>query len=414
MIIVNLEKYAEENYYKQPANSPGAASPDNITHARLYYDTFAGANYIQGDFVSSSNSTVEFDNTDVTYTLFKLFTSTDGVTYTERKSFGGTSGKDCVTTAQVLDAADFEDNQIIVKKTIDGIEQLIPYDLGDLITDEGIEVDSAGVEYKFVRGTLCQDNSVFSGKAFFGQILMSEETGLLIGNGLTYYQNGAQGTAISIADFIKRADSAKVSTGLYYLQCQLGTPGSGTNGFVDGLEGTIYNNKFEQSVIPIFGERVINENPVVDTYTIWRIYRPDATHVNIGLNSVTDLRTLTFTNNQLEITDLVCDIDPVPDGIYDITEITQFYITILCSSTSGPASFTDVSVGNVINDLGYSTYVETFNPVLKGYLVVDTMTDPLTYYGTGKVLLRTYDTDWVLADNILSLGYMVTIKANNI
>ena len=229
-----------------------------------------------------------------------------------------------VDDANFLDAADFEDNQIIVKKTIDGVEQLIPYDLQDLITDEGIEVDSAGVEYKFVRGVLCQDNSVFSGKAFFGSIIVNDTTGLLQGVASAYYVNGVEGTRISIADFIKRADSLKVSTGIYYLQCQLGTPGSGTNGFTDGLEGSIYNYKFEQSVIPIFGERII-------TY-----------------------------------------------------------------------------------DEGLELYSQTVNPVLKGYLVVDTITDPLTYYGTGKVLLRTYNTSWVLADNILSLGYMVTIKANNI
>lgn len=417
MIVVELDKYSEESYYKQPANSPTAASPDNITHARLYYNTFAGANYIQGDFVSGSNSTVEFDNSDVTYTLFKLFTSTDGTTYTERKSFGGTSGKDCITTAQVLDAADFEDNQIIVKKTIDGVEQLIPYDLGDLITDEGIEVDSAGVEYKFVRGVLCQDNTVFSGKAFFGLIQVVPETGLLQGVASAYYQNGMTGSEsrITIADFIKRADSAKVSTGIYYLQCQLGTPGSGTNGLADGLEGSIYNYKFEQSVTPIYGERTIDVSGggTVNTYQITLIQRYDATHVRITLNGVADHTALSFPLGQLEIRDLVCDILPLPSGIYDVSSSATTYVEIECNSSSGTGTL--VSATGLLYSFDELQYdAGNINPILKGYLVIDTMTDPTTYYGTGKILLRTYDTSWALADDILSLGYMVTIKANNI
>jgi len=154
MIVVNLEKYAEENYYKQPANSPGAASPDNITHARLYYDTFAGSDYLQGSFVSDNNSTVQFDNSAISDSVFKLFVSTDGTTYTELKTYGGTDGRDEFSSATVLDPADYEDYDVPTKVTVGDVEQFVPKSLTEIIEAGTLSMN----DYYFVRGKLHQDN----------------------------------------------------------------------------------------------------------------------------------------------------------------------------------------------------------------------------------------------------------------
>ena len=250
MITVELDKYAEENYYKQAANSPDADAPDNITHARLYYNTFAGTNYIQGDFVSGSNSTVEFDNTDVDYILFKLFTSTDGTTYTERKSFGGTVGKDCVTSQHLLNAKDITDWYLPVKKT-QGSNDVIVFDsLSNIITGAGVTVTSTGVDYYVCRGLLSQHNNVNSGKAFFGSVLVDIFT-----TGPDYTGNDI--TPISpnqtLATSWSKSLSAKVSTGSYYLQFRQ----SGANGMRIELAGTNNSGKFENFVIPLWETRTI-------------------------------------------------------------------------------------------------------------------------------------------------------------
>ena len=213
MITVELDKYSEENYYKQPANSPIADSPDNVTHARLYYNTFAGSNYIQGDFVSGSNSTVEFDNTDVDYILFKLFTSTDGTTYTERKSFGGTLGKDCVTSQHLLNAKDITDWYLPVKKTQGGNDVIVFDSLSNIITGAGVTVSSTGVDYYVCRGLLSQHNSVNSGKAFFGLVSVDQTTGVYSGSDITPTSSNQ-----TLATSWSKSLSAKVSTGKYYLQ----------------------------------------------------------------------------------------------------------------------------------------------------------------------------------------------------
>lgn len=99
-IVVNLEKLSVDGF-KQPANSVAANTPNNITHAQLRYDNWLSPNLIQGVFVSAANSTVEFTVSDslLVWTNFKLFTSTNGVDYTENKSFGGSSGKDLISSS---------------------------------------------------------------------------------------------------------------------------------------------------------------------------------------------------------------------------------------------------------------------------------------------------------------------------
>lgn len=90
--VINLEKLSNDGY-KQPANDPNESTPDNITHCQLRYNTFTSSYVIQGVAVTGSSSTFEFDITGITYTLFKLYVSTDGTTYTEKKSYGGSLGK---------------------------------------------------------------------------------------------------------------------------------------------------------------------------------------------------------------------------------------------------------------------------------------------------------------------------------
>lgn len=96
--IVNLEKL---NSYglKQPANNPNYITPDNITHAQLRYNDFTSSYVIQGSAVGGANSTFEFTITaNLNYTLFKLFTSTDGTNYTENKTYGGSLGKSILSS----------------------------------------------------------------------------------------------------------------------------------------------------------------------------------------------------------------------------------------------------------------------------------------------------------------------------
>lgn len=93
--VVNLEKLSSAQGYKMPANTPGAVSPDNITHAQLRKSPFADGNLVaQGTAVSGENSTFQFSVADGDADeLLKLYVSTDGSTYTERKTYGGANGK---------------------------------------------------------------------------------------------------------------------------------------------------------------------------------------------------------------------------------------------------------------------------------------------------------------------------------
>lgn len=91
--IHNFEKVSPLGY-KQPANDPNEASPDYITHAQLRYSPFTSSEAIAGSVVSGANSTFSFsiEDAQIAYT-FKMYYSTDGTTYNEDKTFGGSSGK---------------------------------------------------------------------------------------------------------------------------------------------------------------------------------------------------------------------------------------------------------------------------------------------------------------------------------
>lgn len=323
MILVELDKYAEENNYKQPANNPNAASPDNITHARLYYNTFAGSNYIQGSFVPGSNSSVEFDDDGVTYTKYKLFVSTDGTTYTERKSFGGTDGKDCITSQHLLSPLGITNWYLPVKKSQGGNDVVVFDSLSNIITGAGVSVTATGVNYLYCRGVLSQHNSVESGKAFFGSTIVASDTGIIQANIGT--------PEVTIADSFSRTMSSKISTGIYALQFRT----NNANNFVASLAG-FYQYKFEPRVYTVWGSRQVD----------------------------------------------------------------------FVSSGDG--------------DVYYSSNV----PGVKGYLVIDNkeyftgysqdevpVPQSTGYYQAGKVIVKTYNSSWVLADNIIEQGITIEFRA---
>lgn len=91
--IVNLERLDADGK-KIPANNPNYITPSLYPYAQLRYNDFSDSSAVQGSFISGYPNTVEFDLSDVIgYNLFKLYLSTDDVTYTEIVTYGGTDGK---------------------------------------------------------------------------------------------------------------------------------------------------------------------------------------------------------------------------------------------------------------------------------------------------------------------------------
>lgn len=248
MFVYNLEKLSPDGY-KQLAT--------DITHARLYYDDFTGTNFIQGTFLSGSTSIIQFDETGVAFTLFKMFTSTDGVNYTERESFGGDVGTTLISASMILDPNDYSESLPYPKMTvIDGVKVFAP-SAGGTGTVVG-----AGVDYLMCRGRLVQNNVLRSGKAYFGNYGFDAATGIL------NYPNTLS-PELTIADSWSLSLSQKISTGIYALQFRTDN-GSGTvNGFVTAItDPPGYSLRFEQQVYPIWRkyETVFNNDPEILMY----------------------------------------------------------------------------------------------------------------------------------------------------
>ena len=320
MIVIPLEKYSDDGF-KQQANSPTASVPDNITYSRLYYDDFAGSNYVQGVFVPGENSTVEFDNTGIAFVLWKLFVSTDGVTYTERKSYGGTEGKEEPLAGGVIDPATYDDYDIMVKKTILSVEQFVPLTLQELIDQSGTAVTgTGGVDYLYCRGLLSQNNLVNGGKAFFGTCAIDEN------DANHYYSYGINSPEVTVADSYQYTAGAKISTGVYTLQFR--------SDIGAGLAQTFVA---ELLALPV-------SNTVLWETKRWAVYNKH--------------------------------------------------------------TFSDVLDPGV-------TWVTILDNTLVGYVEVDMFSDlAISYYSTGKILIRTFGTDGTTpADDILSAGVTIEIKA---
>jgi len=407
MIIVNLDKYSADGF-KQSANSLVATSPDNITHARLYYDSFTGSDYIQGAFVVGKNSTLEFDNSGVSFTKYKLFESTDGVTYTENKTYGGTEGRDEFNSSLALDPLTYELNDIPVRQTVSGAAVFVPMTINEIVDSSNASMN----DYYFLRGKLFQDNTLYSGRPFFGSVTVNTETAALVGASSTYLQNTAGSISNTISDYIYRTGGSKVSTGIYSIQCQTGsTTGTAVNGMITALNGSQKRYKFENSVWSVYGSRTIGITGQVAA-TISEIQRFSATHIRIKLTGYTAGQYTDFTasiGSDLYIKDLVCDILPLPNGAYELSSVdtSTGYLDFLYDSTSGNGSFTGAT-GNLYT---FWEYGETYVPGLVGYVVLDVNHEPQTYYDTGKLIIKTYNTSWVLTDDILTYGITLTFKA---
>lgn len=97
--IINLQR-TDADGKLIPSNNPNYAIPSYIKYAQLRYNTFSDSYAVQGIFlVTGESSTVQFDlsSVSVSYTLFKLYLSMDGVTYTEDRTYGGTLGRTIFT-----------------------------------------------------------------------------------------------------------------------------------------------------------------------------------------------------------------------------------------------------------------------------------------------------------------------------
>lgn len=403
MIVVNLEKYSDDGF-KQSANSLIAAGPDVVTHARLYYDSFAGVDFIQGAFVNGNNSTVEFDPAGVTFTKFKLFTSTDGTNYTERKTYGGTDGRDELNESFAIDPADFADNQIIVKTTISTIEQFIPIDIDDLLFNIGY---ASSVNY-LLRGKLVQDNSVQSGKAFFGTYTVNPDDGTLIDGTNSNYGNDNR--YMSIATRARRVNSEKVSTGIYSVQFQISSDGIVyINGFVAGVNGTANRLSFFPYVQPVYGKYISGKRIELSSLkSVLEVQRFSATHVRIKLSGVSDHVAYLGIATEIFVSDLVCDLLPIPLGYYTVSSVATTYIDILCNTTSGTGSFVSAT-GILYYAEDGTTFQDNYIDELKGYLVLDVNHAFETYYDVGKLIFKTYNTSWVLTDDIINRGVNINI-----
>ena len=242
MFVYNVEKLNPDGF-KQEAT--------DITHARLYYNDFAGNNYVQGVFVDGSTSTVEFDETGIGYYLFKMFTSIDGVNYIERPSFGGTNGTTLTGAGMILDPEDYTESLPYVKmQVVDGVKRFVPGAGGS-----GVTVGT-GVDYLFVRGRLIQENTIRSGKAFFGGIAVNGDTG-------AYEFPNTLTPELTIADSWSLSRSEKISTGIYALQFQT----DAADQFVDAIANPAGRSYvFEQTTYEVWRKLTPTYNAETEQY----------------------------------------------------------------------------------------------------------------------------------------------------
>jgi len=143
--IVNLDELSPQGYWK-PANTVSAVSPDNVTHAQLRYSPgFDENGVIQGTVVSGENSTFVFSVADEhSAKLFKLYTSTDGTTYSVNKKFGGDSGVKLFGTTDTSGLVTLTTAQnIVATKTLTTNANLVVSSGSDITVQAGGDITLA-------------------------------------------------------------------------------------------------------------------------------------------------------------------------------------------------------------------------------------------------------------------------------
>jgi hypothetical protein len=140
IVILNLERIDSDGKLI-PANNPNYAVPSYIKYAQLRYNTFSNSYVVQGTFLATGeSSTIEFDLSSVSssYTLFKLYTSTDGVTYTEDKTYGGTTGRTIFTSVAGAVLTSGNQNVAGIKDFSDSIKSNT---ISEHTTNTGVTID---------------------------------------------------------------------------------------------------------------------------------------------------------------------------------------------------------------------------------------------------------------------------------
>jgi len=140
IVILNLERIDSDGKLI-PANNPNYAVPSYIKYAQLRYNTFSNSYVVQGTFLATGeSSTIEFDLNGVSssYTLFKLYTSTDGVTYTEDKTYGGTTGRTIFTSVAGAVLTSGNQNVAGIKDFSDSIKSNT---ISEHTTNTGVTID---------------------------------------------------------------------------------------------------------------------------------------------------------------------------------------------------------------------------------------------------------------------------------
>ena len=128
--------------------------------------TFA-ANTITGTEASDNPGYYDFENIEPNV-AYQLWAGTSESTMTMNTAFSSEEGAVIygIDDTYLIDPADYEDYDIPTKVTISTVEQFVPKSLTEIIEAGTLSMN----DYYFVRGKLHQDNTLYSGRPFFGSV----------------------------------------------------------------------------------------------------------------------------------------------------------------------------------------------------------------------------------------------------
>jgi len=231
IVPINLERLSG-NGYKMNANSPTASTPSYITHAQLRYSPFTSSEAIQGAFVTGANSTVEFDVTgNNLYVPLKLYTSLNGTTYTEDKTYGGTNGVPCLPPS-VLDPADFNGG--------------VPRSNGTSFSNMGIDVGTATNDMLMWNGTKWLKKTLAEAYAIISVSSFKTYKGFITQDGTEKPTFGQ----IYINSFTETVAATRTSIGLYTFS-GISTTQAKLHG--NGQLYPVYDNTLADPITGVFG-----------------------------------------------------------------------------------------------------------------------------------------------------------------